>query len=220
MRRCRLVHCSVLIMAFATAGLAQTDWRPLFDVNTPRAGHALAFDTARGVTVAFGGATTNAFGGFIVGATAVWDGRLWRAANPANEPPPRQNHVMAYDIARARVVLFGGAEVTRALDDTWEWDGTTWTQRTPETSPPARSSPAMAYDVGRLRMVLFGGTTDTFALLADTWEWDGINWTQRVAAVSPPARQGHAAAYDLLRGHTVVFGGPVNDVWEWNGNVW
>src|SRR5262245_59766277 len=122
MRRCRLEHCSVLTLAFATAGLAQTDWRPLFDVNTPRSDHALAFDAARGLTVAFGGATTNAFGGVLVGATAVWDGRRWRAANPANEPPPRQHHAMAYDLARARVVLFGGYAVTSALGDTWEWD--------------------------------------------------------------------------------------------------
>ena len=38
---------------------------------------------------------------------------------------------MAYDGARARVVLFGGNDLqvdTPAFSDTWEWDGQIWIQ--------------------------------------------------------------------------------------------
>lgn len=36
----------------------------------------------------------------------------------------------AYDIARDRLVLFGGQDGTGELADTWEWDGMDWSLRT------------------------------------------------------------------------------------------
>ena len=54
---------------------------------------------------------------------------------------------MAYDAARAQVVLFGGLdgqilqdEHPLEKDDTWVWDGTNWTQKSPANSPPPRGS--------------------------------------------------------------------------------
>ena len=46
---------------------------------------------------------------------------------PATSPSARGGSAMAYDAARGRVVLFGGADVDGTpLGDTWTWDGTTW----------------------------------------------------------------------------------------------
>ena len=81
----------------------------------------------------------------------------------------RYGHALAYDSARFRTVLFGGAGNIGVLSDTWEWDGTTWTQKSLATSPPARSSHALAYDSARGRTVLFGGRPDS-GLFSDTWE--------------------------------------------------
>jgi hypothetical protein len=67
-------------------------------------------------------------------------------------PSKRAGHAMAYDSARARVVLFGGAD----LRDTWEWDGQIWIQVS-NIGPSPRVNHAMAYDAARQRMVLFGG---------------------------------------------------------------
>ena len=84
---------------------------------------------------------------------------------------------MAYDAARARVVLFGGVDPAgTALADTWEWDGSDWTKRTPAASPPARMSHALAFDLIRAKVVLFGGTVYPATFFADTWEWDGTTW--------------------------------------------
>ena len=46
-------------------------------------------------------------------------------------PGKRYSPAMAYDAARARVVLHGGLEVRgrgdfTALEDVWEWDGARW----------------------------------------------------------------------------------------------
>lgn len=65
---------------------------------------------------------------------------------------------MAYDVARQRVVLFGGLDRIRlSLMDTWEWDGSNWTQRS--TSAGSHTSYVMAYDLARHRVVLLGSDT-------------------------------------------------------------
>jgi hypothetical protein len=76
---------------------------------------------------------------------------------------------MAYDVARQRVVLFGGADATTALADTWEWDGAIWIQRNPAASPTPRSLSATAYDAARQRVVLFSGDG-----LGDTWLYGNV----------------------------------------------
>ncbi len=67
----------------------------------------MAYDSARGVTVLFGGLRyPNVFDD-----TWEWDGTTWtQLAIPG--PPPRQRHGMAYDTARGVTVFFRG--------DTWE----------------------------------------------------------------------------------------------------
>ena len=126
---------------------------------------------------------------------------------------------MAYDDARARVVLFGGNRTVAMFGDTWEWDGTTWTLRSPATSPPSRQQHAMAYDAARRRVVLFGGTTGG-TVFRDTWEWDGMNWMARSPATSPLERTQYAMAYDSGRQRVVLFGGSRPDTWEWDGANW
>jgi hypothetical protein len=42
------------------------------------------------------------------------------------------------------VVLFGGYDDGRYLNDTWTFDGTRWTRVTAANSPPARESSSMA----------------------------------------------------------------------------
>jgi hypothetical protein len=79
---------------------------------------------------------------------------------------------MAYDVARERVVLFGGADTSgRLLSETWEWDGNNWTQRSRTNSPSPRSNHAAAYDVARQRVVMFGGTNGSVPAFLDTWHY-------------------------------------------------
>src|SRR5688500_2216562 len=86
----------------------------------------------------------------------------WNQRAVRSPPGARGGHAVAYDAARRRTVLFGGAGSNGiALSDTWEWDGTRWTRSFPAQSPPPRSGCAMAYDSGRGRVVLFGGRADS-----------------------------------------------------------
>jgi hypothetical protein len=120
---------------------------------------------------------------FSVGALAPLDHAI---ASGATSPSARDGMGMAYDAARAEVVLFGGCCSGGLLNDTWIWDGTTWTEQHPTTSPSARSGMGMAYDAARGEVVLFGGYNG--GLLNDTWTWDGTTWTEQHPTTSPSAR--------------------------------
>ena len=90
---------------------------------SPRSGHTMAFDTARSSAVLFGGQDRLSFLVGLLADTWLWHAGQWSQASPAASPPPRTGHAMAYDGARARVVLFGGLSEAGAtqLDDTWLW---------------------------------------------------------------------------------------------------
>jgi cysteine-rich repeat protein len=136
----------------------------------------------------------------------------------------------AYDSARDRIVMFGGAfqvspiPVPRGV--TFEWDGTGWLRIPAFVSPSGRAAAFMAYDAERRRTVLFGGSANTNSTFDDTWEWDGATWTLRTPATRPSPRRDGGMVYDAARKRIVLFGGlapggqPLDDTWEWDGTDW
>lgn len=177
---------------------------------------AMTYDVVRRQFVHFGGfsATTDT----AVNDTWVYD-EAWLKKSPGTPlPAPRFGHVLVYDAARDRSVLFGGT----GFDDTWLWDGAQWALAQPVMKPSARESAAAAYDPIRKVVVLFGGLD--IVPLADTWEWDGTTWTPRLVA-GPPARFSAGMAWDTARKRMVLYGGAgqdnsLNDQWEWDGQAW
>ena len=204
----------------------------------PRRAPAMAYDAARGRTVMFGG--------FIVGGPPwtgggsgsystqgdgyTWDGSTW--TQMATTPTHRGFAAMAYDSARQRCVLFGGAQGSypfplTTLGDTWEWDGTTWTQVT-TSGPPARQGHKLAFDSANNRVVLFGGHVglNNSTFFSDTWTWNGFAWTEVVTQNAPAPRVEFAMAYDAATARVVVHGGrdlqlfTFDDTWEFDGTDW
>lgn len=130
---------------------------------------------------------------------------------------------MAFDVARAKTVMFGGYASPITFNETWEYNGVTWLKRSPPASPPARYHASMAYDVVRHVTVLLGGTTNSGAL-DDMWTWDGTTWTAVTTALPTP-RSWAGLTWDAARSKLVLFGGlrgttPLNDTWEWDGVTW
>jgi uncharacterized protein (TIGR03437 family) len=160
------------------------EWSQATPQTSPpaRAGHGMAYDSAHGQVVVFGGVGCSGFGDQIMSVvlndTWVWDGSNWTQASPHNAPSPRDSFVMAFDATHGQVVLFGGVGASGVFDmtnDTWIWDGSNWTQDSPQTSPPAREEYAMSYDSTHSQIVLFGGQLNTsgLPLASDTWIWTG-----------------------------------------------
>ncbi len=243
--RMRLAAAALLPILAGPLGLAGRAtaqcppvWTSVSPATAPvaRYGHAMAYDSRRGVTVLVGGGD-NPNSPTGLSDTWEWNGATWTQRASFAAPPGRLYCAMAYDSTRGVSVLFGGISVAAGglVADTWEWDGTNWTQRTPATSPSARYGHAMVFDSARGVTVLFGGNPFFYggsgSPLNDTWEWNGTNWTQRTPATAAPGRYFHAMAYDSVRHVTVVFGGggsipayglppPLGDTWEWNGTNW
>ncbi|MBI5527519.1 MAG: C-type lectin domain-containing protein [Deltaproteobacteria bacterium] len=81
----------------------------------------MAYDSARGRVLLFGGYDGGAFKQDIW----EWNGAAvqWTERTPAGAKPSARNwNAMAYDSARGRVLLFGGSDGAYK-QDTWEWDG-------------------------------------------------------------------------------------------------
>lgn len=114
-----------------------TRWTHLQDVGPSRQGMAMAF---KGASVAlFGGAQPAQAAVFR--DTWDWDGKNWTERQDMG-PNARWLHAMAFDSARARLVLFGGTGSVAGdsqLGDTWEAGGTRERQSDQEALPWTRS---------------------------------------------------------------------------------
>jgi len=132
-----------------------------------RYGHTLAYDSARGKTILFGGNN-----GSYLADTWSFDGTNWIRLSPTTSPPPRYLASMVYvPWNGGRIILFGGQNQNGYLSDTWSWDGTTWTQINTASSPSARASGAMAYDAERNKIMLFSGAGPGVG--TEVWLLDG-----------------------------------------------
>ncbi|MFH1809969.1 MAG: kelch repeat-containing protein [Pseudomonadota bacterium] len=193
--------------------------------------HAAAYQPSPPRVVVFGGSA----GTGTLQDTWEWDGAAgqWTERPPLSPsiPTARLGHVMAYDPARDRVLLFGGGPDTASIwvPQTWEWNSGngTWTQLSPPSSPPGRSGASLVYDPLRQRLLLAYGVGSFGSPWQDTWEWDGTagTWSERIPVYARPmARLNHAMAFDTQRGRGVFIGGSSGgvaqaDAWDWDGGA-
>ena len=189
-------------------------WTKRSDVNSPglgRNGHQLVYDAFRKVTVLTGGY----FGaGLLDSATWEYDGTEWREVVPPESGymPARWYHATVFDPDHRKVVLFAGANDTRAATymDTWGYDGDSWVKTSFGTSVLERHSHAMVYDSVRKVVVAYGGSYYVHQV-----EYDGSDWEiAQLASPNPGARHRHAMAFDPIRRRFVLFGGRNNETWE------
>jgi hypothetical protein len=106
-------------------------WRKLSEEGPPRrTHHRMAFDSRTGEIILFGGLRTGQ-PTQALDDTWIWDGQHWKEITTTG-PGKRSGHVMAYDAARGKTMLYGGGfwdgKVSTRYEDTWEWDGKQWAQ--------------------------------------------------------------------------------------------
>ena len=144
---------------WAWDGATWTQLTPTTTSPTARSQACMAFDSARGEMVLFGGTTTS--------ETWTWDGSDWTLHSTSGAPPSRELCGMAFDVDRGQALLFGGLR-NNVESDTWAWDGSQWTQLTLSTTPDPRYGANLVYDTANHRVVMFGGYGNT-GPLSDTW---------------------------------------------------
>jgi hypothetical protein len=212
-------------------GLSSTGtWARLNPTGTPpapRALHAAIYDERRDRMLVFGGRGGPA-------RNDLWEltfsGTLeWRPITALGTPPPaRFDHVMVYDAARYRLLVFGGIDANGTFNDTWSLSlsgNPTWTQLASSgTRPSGRAGSQAVYDALRNRLVVIGGYSQTFVASNDVWqlalEPTTPAWSQMSPSGTKPApRFAAATVYDPNRDRAVFTSGTdfslfFTDTWE------
>src|SRR5439155_21497346 len=130
-RSARLLAATLVVLLPALAQAQScVQWVRRTDVGTPgqRYGHAMAYDSQRGVTVFFGGAYSDVSGSEeFYDDTWEYDGTHWRKITlvTGSAPPPRANHGMCYYNSGGYqyMVMAGGRNGLGTFADTWLYTG-------------------------------------------------------------------------------------------------
>jgi hypothetical protein len=204
-----------------------------------RWGHAMAYDSSRGMVVLAGGKDFQTY----LGLADLWDWNSTSGAwaqrldgSEANLPAGRMYASLVADSAGNHLELVAGATLQPyqafASAEVWELQPATatFTNRTASQNLPSnRQGHAIAFCPATGNTYVFGGYDDKNPMLDDLWEWDGTSWAQVQSAMRPPARYWAAMAYDPFRKSLILYGGesdqPDNtaldlaDTWEWQSGT-
>src|SRR5437762_1501196 len=182
MARRAAIAAAVTVVVLSLASPAWTSphvvhWTQRSPSTSPpaRFGATMAYDTARGNMLLFGGYDANQ----SYNDTWAWDGSNWAQLAPTTSPTSGSPS-LTFAPGVGKVVLFGLGH------ETWTFDQTvpTWIELSPAASPPDRSFNAMA-GAGR-GAVIFGGSGSQ--VWGDTWSFNGGTWSQ-LGGAGPSARQ-------------------------------
>lgn len=187
---------------------------------SPRVGHAMSAADAEGSILLFGGE-----GGQLLDDTWLWREGQWQPLCDAERvcegplPGPRFGHAMALDSERNRVVLTGGFDGQKALEDTWTWSASTgWLRVCAECSASdvdccgygPRFNHGMVYDPASGSMLVFGGN-DGQADLDSLSRLSGVRWRDvEPRPIGPGKRSGHSMVFDAESRAALVLGGLAN----------
>lgn len=170
-----------------------TTWVETCDPCDPgaRSGHNVVYDTANGRLLLFGGSTDDTF---ATATNELWEGLpggVWNLLTPGGTAPSaRWGASATFDVARGRLVVFGGQDTSGARsNEVFEYDGTDWLGPfVTADSPSARDGAASAYSVGLTHV--YGGEGGGY--LDDVHAWDGTDWTPGPTAYTNTPRTGAA----------------------------
>jgi hypothetical protein len=183
--------------------------------------HTAIVDAGQNRMLVFGGGSyveRNDLWELTLAGTSTWSQLVF-----PTQAPLRMGHTAIHDVARNRMIVFGGGDPGRR-NDTWVLtlsSGSEWSQlATTGTPPPPISLHSAIYDPVRDRMIVFGGYQDG-GYLNGVWalSLSGTpTWTLLQTAGTPPApRREHSAIYDPVGDRMIVFGGTNGSYF---GDVW
>ena len=196
---------------------SQLGWTQATPTNSPGGlwKHAMCYDTARNVTVLFGGSSNGLPG--ALNQTWEYNGTTWTQITTAGAPGPLENATMCFDQVLNQCVLFGGNDVfSGASNQVWLYNGNAWLQIPPSGSwPTARAGMEMVYDPARAVCIMTGGVDNIGNSLGDTWEFRGLTVTWTQIPTTGTAGNEFGMTFDLVKQRALRYGGFGN-----NGETW
>jgi len=126
---------------------------------------------------------------------AARDEDLW------SHPHPRALARMVYVPDQKAILVFGGSDGYRHLNDTWVYDCTKkeWSKKNPKTVPRPREMHVMVYDSNIKKIVMAGGYTSFWAQkrtqLLETWIYDFEKDDWQLVLKAFPFKRGFASYF-------------------------
>jgi len=149
---------------------------------------------------------------------------LWLNKTPAINPHERHNHALATIWGTNIVLLFGGWDGGKSLDDTWRYDfiENRWINITQSTPPPKRNCHAMTSIYGTDKVLLMGGEYSDSTDLNDTWIYDLSEnmWSEVTPIISPGRISQHKMAPVYGTDKVVLFIGARSSTRGINNETW
>lgn len=182
----------------------------------PSSSLALTYHAGLDAAFSFGGSTGAS--DFTDVTATIRDGVV-TTLTPTTRPPARRSAHVVYDVAKDRVVLYGGRDNV-FLRDTWVFEDGDWRELATTTTDVLVAR--LVYDDVRGVVVRLGEGSGAVAMVVDELRDDV--WVRRDVAIPGPARVDFNAAYDRARGETFVCGGFAagtsrDEVFTWDGDV-
>ena len=150
----------------------------------PRLGASMAYDSADGEVVLFGG-------------TGAWS-------------IPNLNHPTV-NLTESDTWTYWGGSWSQVVPWTrLATSGLYWNKVADLTHPQGREAASIVFDNALGADILFGGVNTSVTpanVTNDTWAYKDGNWTLVSSARAPPSRFGASMAYDVADGYVVLFGG-------------
>ena len=219
------------LLLVVTSHADEVRWAARTDVGSPeaRAGHVMAYDSDRGITVLFGGHRFDEDLDLVYfNDTWEYNGNSWQRVT-IDGPVPlwRTQSAMCYDSVRREMVLVAGFngdedEDDGFLKDTWVYRPAAaghgvWTRKADIAhifiDRPARAGHAMVFDSKRGVAVLMGGTdgenpyvdAPDYFRNSEVIEWNGESWYWRDQLFGLQDQGDPLSWYDGPTGHAMVF---------------
>jgi hypothetical protein len=145
-----------------------------------------------------------------------------------NAPSARYLSMMVFDPSDGYVLLFGGADASGSLSDTWSFAHGQWTELYPSNSPTGRYLGGIAWDAADGYAVMFGGYSLPSAYINnETWTYVHGTWTNLTGSTNqtPGPRWRPLMTYDAGDGFVLMYGGTTastaySDTWEFLHGNW
>lgn len=214
-----------LLLAYLFAAIptwAAADTPTLCQGSPHTSAHALAYDPERRLVVSFGGVDVS---GRVTADLWGWNGEAWIcvASSGSSGPSPRTAAIIAYDVGRRVLVLYGGRGRNGSLTDTWELGDSGWSLKS-EAGPTDLPHGALAYDAASGGVLMYHGVVED-APQRKTWLWNGAAWSEQ--AVGPdrqypnammPSETGRRAM--LMTARPSEAGSFEGTLYAWDGEGW
>jgi hypothetical protein len=174
----------------------------------------MAFDASLGKMVLFGGRDA----GGARGEFWAWDGASWQTITPSGGVPAdltaRWGHTLVHDVARGRMMLFGGQTSAGPTSEVWQSDATgssgVWTLASTPDGPTTRAAHVGVYDQARGAMFIVGGNDG--ASDDECWQLETAAPHIDISPINKAAASGGAVEFGIIVGP----GSPVTYRWRKN----